>query len=114
MVIAFVGGGNMATALIAGLVAGLGTGRGASANAALTIRVAEPNPEARSRLRAEFDITVCETALTAVRDADVVVSSGDRGYDEKLRRIAMGWRFRPARDAANRPVAYPFEVSLRF
>ena len=49
-----------------------------------------------------------------VRDADVVVSSGDRSYDERLRRIALGWRFRPARDAANRPISYPFEVSLKF
>ena len=42
-----------------------------------------------------------------VRSADVVVSSGDRSYDEQLRRIALGWRFRPARDAANRPVPLP-------
>lgn len=53
-------------------------------------------------------------SVGVVRDADVVVSSGDRGYDEKLRRTAMGWRFRPARDAANRPIPYPFEVSFRF
>jgi len=50
----------------------------------------------------------------AVWDADVVVSSGDRDYDEALRRIAMGWRFRPARDTADRPVPYPFEVSIAF
>ena len=49
-----------------------------------------------------------------VSTADVVVSSGDRRYDEALRRVALGWRFRPARDAANRPVPYPFEVSVTF
>jgi TonB family protein len=49
-----------------------------------------------------------------VRTADVVVSSGDRRYDEQLRRVALGWRFRPARDGANRPVPYPFEVSVGF
>ena len=49
-----------------------------------------------------------------VRGAEVLVSSGDRRYDEQLRRVALGWRFRPARDAANRPVAYPFEVSVTF
>lgn len=81
MLIAFVGGGNMATALIGGLVAGPGSNSGSSsgssragsANASLTIRVAEPNAEARNRLRAEFDVLVGETALAAVRDADVVV-----------------------------------------
>jgi len=52
--------------------------------------------------------------MGAVRVADVVVSGGDRDYDEALRRIALGWRFRPARDAADRPVPYPFEVSLTF
>ncbi len=49
-----------------------------------------------------------------VSAADVVVSSGDRRYDEALRRVALGWRFRPARDPANRPVPYPFEVSVTF
>jgi len=49
-----------------------------------------------------------------VRSVDVVESSGDRGYDQQLRRVALGWRFRPARDAADRPVAYPFEVSFTF
>lgn len=71
----------MATALIGGLVSGQGGpargsgggGRGGFATANLTIRVAEPNAEARSRLRAEFDVVASETALSAVRDADVVV-----------------------------------------
>ena len=53
-------------------------------------------------------------SLGIVHDADVVVSSGDKGYDQKLRSVAMGWKVRPARDAANRPIPYPFEVSLRF
>lgn len=61
-----------------------------------------------ARVRLQVDST------GAVSAVDVLVSSGDRGYDEQLRLVASGWRFLPARDAANRPVAYPFEVSVTF
>ena len=73
MVISFIGGGNMATALISGLLANQGSGRSASGNAGLTIRVAEPDASARSRLLAAFDIAVFDTAPRAAEDADVVV-----------------------------------------
>ncbi|NJD10136.1 MAG: energy transducer TonB, partial [Gemmatimonadetes bacterium] len=49
-----------------------------------------------------------------VREVELVPSTGDRKYDEKLRKTAFGWRFRPARDAANRPVAAPFEFEYTF
>jgi len=65
MLIAFVGGGNMATALIGGLLK--------SARHGLEIRVADPSDDARRRLRSEFGIAVAEHAADIVEDADVVV-----------------------------------------
>lgn len=49
-----------------------------------------------------------------VRDVDLVPPSGDRGYDNKLRQVAMGWKFRPARGPDNRPVAVVFDVEFTF
>jgi len=60
--IAFIGGGNMARALIGGLVA-----RGISAH---TIRVAEPVESSRDALVADFGVAAFAAAADAVRDAD--------------------------------------------
>ena len=65
MVITFVGGGNMATALISGLRH--------PPDAHLQIRVADPNPEARRRLETTFDLETFEAADQAVDGADVIV-----------------------------------------
>ena len=108
-------GGGSGSGTGTGTGSGRGAGRGGDGvrpPAPLTILIP---PEATAAVRGKnATVRLQVDSVGVVRDADVVVSSGDRGYDEKLRRIAMGWRFRPARDAANRPVAYPFEVSLRF
>ncbi len=53
-------------------------------------------------------------ATGKVRDVELLPSSGDRGFDQALRRTAMGWHFRPARDASNRPVAVTYDVSFNF
>lgn len=110
-------GGGTGTGSGAGSAAGAGQGSGAAGDgirppAPLTILIP---PAATSSVRGRnATVRLQVDSVGVVRDADVVVSSGDHGYDEKLRRIALGWRFRPARDAANRPIPYPFEVSLRF
>lgn len=65
MLIAFIGGGNMATALVAGLQK---TGR-----SGLDIRVADPSDDARRRLRSDFGVTVAERAADVVEGADVIV-----------------------------------------
>ena len=49
-----------------------------------------------------------------VNEVELIPSTGDRGYDQALRRTAMGWHFRPARDAANRAVAVTYDVSFVF
>ena len=102
-----------------GASVGSGTGAGSGPGgdgvrppAPLTILIP---PAATDQVRGRAATVLLQVdSMGAVRDADVVVSSGDRDYDEALRRIAIGWRFRPARDAANRPVPYPFEVSIAF
>ncbi len=91
---------------------GGGAGDGIRPPSPLTILV-PPTATASVRGKAARVLLQVDSA-GRVRSADVVVSSGDRSYDEQLRRIALGWRFRPARDAANRPVPYPFEVSVTF
>ncbi|MSQ97726.1 MAG: pyrroline-5-carboxylate reductase [Xanthomonadales bacterium] len=65
MLIAFIGGGNMATALISGLSKKVEQG--------LTIRVAEPSEEARARLQSSFDVFVSSSAASVAQGADVIV-----------------------------------------
>jgi pyrroline-5-carboxylate reductase len=63
--IAFVGGGNMATSLIGGLLA-----RGA---AAADIIVADPDTKQRERLVRDFGVTTVDSATAAVNGAQTVV-----------------------------------------
>lgn len=65
MKLAFIGGGNMATALIGGI---LGSGTPAA-----DVRVADIVPEARERMRAEFGVAAVESAVEAAVDADCIV-----------------------------------------
>ncbi len=53
-------------------------------------------------------------ATGTVRDVELIPSTGDRGFDQALRKTALGWHFRPARDASNRPVAVNYDVSFNF
>jgi pyrroline-5-carboxylate reductase len=65
MLITFIGGGNMAAALVSGLRK--------SGGSDLTIRVSDPSEEARNRLQTEFNIEPFTDAVAAVADADVIV-----------------------------------------
>jgi pyrroline-5-carboxylate reductase len=65
MKIAFIGGGNMATALIAGLAGKLTSGA--------NIHVVDPNAEALARLHHQFGVTTGRVIDDGVGAADVVV-----------------------------------------
>jgi TonB family protein len=49
-----------------------------------------------------------------VRNAEVIPSTGNRKYDETLKRAALGWKFRPARNELKRPVAVLFDFQFTF
>lgn len=61
----FIGGGNLATALIGGLIA-----RGVPAAA---MRVADPSQDTRERLVRDFGVQVCERADAALATSKVIV-----------------------------------------
>ena len=63
MKIAFIGGGNMASALIAGLVKQAGT----------AIHVVDPNADALARLAQQYGASTATTIDAGVEDSDVVV-----------------------------------------
>jgi len=65
MKIAFIGGGNMATALIAGLVK---EGAGGT-----QVHVVDPNPDALARLAAQYGATTADGIDAAVSSVDVIV-----------------------------------------
>lgn len=77
--LAFIGGGNMAVALIGGL-----TRRGMSAS---RIVVADPGLEQRERLRGDYDVEVVADNAAAARDAEVVILAVK---PQQLRAVALG------------------------
>jgi len=65
MIVTFIGGGNMATALISGLAN--------PPRAHLEIRVCDPSDPARARLEKTFDVSTHTDSGTAIEGADVIV-----------------------------------------
>lgn len=65
--IAFIGGGNMATALIGGLAGKLTAGA--------NIHVVDPNPDALQKLQQQFGVTTAPQIDAALEKSDVVVLS---------------------------------------
>ena len=65
MLITFIGGGNMATALVSGLVN--------PPRAHIRIRVSDPNEGARKHLESTFRVPTFTDSRAAVQDADVVL-----------------------------------------
>ena len=63
--IGFIGGGNMATALIGGLAGKLTAGA--------NIHVIDPSPEALQKLQAQFGVTTTQQIDAAIAQCDVVV-----------------------------------------
>lgn len=65
MLITFIGGGNMASALISGLVN--------PPRSDLAIRVVDPDEQARTRLQATFEVSAFTDPVAAIKGADVVL-----------------------------------------
>src|SRR5512134_2889729 len=65
MVITFIGGGNMASALISGLAN--------PPRSDLAIRVVDPDERARARLQATFEVSAFTDPVAAIRGADVIL-----------------------------------------
>jgi len=65
MLITFIGGGNMASALISGLAN--------PPRSDLAIRVVDPDERARTRLQATFEVSACTDPVAAIRGADVIL-----------------------------------------
>jgi TonB family protein len=49
-----------------------------------------------------------------VKEAEVTTSTGDRGFDNRLRKTAMDWRFNPAREPSGRAVLAQVDISFSF
>jgi pyrroline-5-carboxylate reductase len=65
MLITFIGGGNMASALISGLAN--------PPRSDLAIRVVDPDERARTRLQATFEVSAGTDPVAAIRGADVIL-----------------------------------------
>lgn len=100
-----------------GTGAGMGTGSGPGAGAGgiappIPEMLLLPPPHPRSLRGRSIVVRLQIDEHGAVRD--VKLTTGNRGYDRQLRRVAMDWRFRPARDPNNRPIASEYDATFSF
>jgi pyrroline-5-carboxylate reductase len=101
MKISFIGGGNMATALIAGLVGKVG-----KLAQAADIHVVDPNPEALDRLRTQYGVTTSPEIGAAVASSDVIVLAVK---PQQMREVAL--RLQSQLDA--RPLLLSIAAGIR-
>jgi TonB family protein len=92
---------------------GPGTGRGKILGPSPEVLLVPPTPPGNVRGKAVV-VRLQVDSTGVVRDADIIPSTGNRKYDDTLKKTALGWRFRAARDAGNRPVAVLFDVTFTF
>ena len=92
---------------------GPGTGRGRVLAPSPEVLLVPPTPPGNVRGKAVV-VRLSVDSIGVVRDAEIIPSTGNRKYDETLKRTALGWRFRAARNELNRPVAVLFEVTFTF
>lgn len=103
-----------------GIGSGQGTGTGGGGGGTGNIRppvplsvILPPTPPASVRGRT-VELRLSIDVRGTVREVEVVTPTGDRNYDNRLRRTAMDWRFQPARDQDNRAVAAEVPISFSF
>ena len=106
------GGGN-------GPGTGTGTGPGNGNGAGGGSRTTEPTPDLmlvppnppRGLGRREVELRLTVSERGEVTNVEVLRPTGNRGYDEQLKRTARDWTFNPARElATNRPIAAFYNV----
>ena len=92
---------------------GPGTGLGKVLGPSPEVLLVPPTPPGNVRGK-EVVVRLQVDSTGIVRDAEIIPSTGNRKYDDTLKKTALGWRFRAARDATNRPVAVLFDVTFTF
>lgn len=100
MKIAFIGGGNMATALIAGLANKLTDGA--------NIHVVDPNAEALGRLQQQYGVTTAASADAVIGGADVIVLAVK---PQQLREVSA--QLLPFIDVAKQPLVVTIAAGIR-
>jgi len=100
MKIAFIGGGNMASALIAGLAGKLTAGA--------NIHVVDPNADALERLRTQYGVTTATSSDAAVTTADVIVLAVK---PQSMRDVAA--QLLPLIDTARQPLIVSIAAGIR-
>ncbi|MRW91717.1 pyrroline-5-carboxylate reductase [Duganella sp. FT80W] len=100
MKIAFIGGGNMATALIAGLANKLTAGA--------NIHVVDPNAEALARLHQQYGVSTASATDAAAGAADVIVLAVK---PQNMREVAA--QLLPLLDQAKQPLIVSIAAGIR-
>ena len=93
---------------------GPGIGRGRLLAPAPDFLLLPPTPTPGAARGKTILVRLAIDGSGVVRDVELIPSTGDRGFDQALRRTALGWHFRPARDAANNAVAVTYDVTFNF
>jgi periplasmic protein TonB len=104
-----------------GIGSGVGPGTGGGGGGEGSIRppvplsvILPPTPAPASVRGRSVELRLSVDARGAVRSVQIVNPTGDRGYDQRLQRVAMDWRFQPARDQNNQPVAAQYPIVFSF
>lgn len=98
-----------------GIGSGVGPGTGRGRMIAPSPEVLLIPPQAPGSVRGKTVVVrLAVDSIGAVKDAEIIPSTGDRKYDSALKRVALGWKFRAARGPDNRPVAVLFDVTFTF
>jgi periplasmic protein TonB len=89
---------------------GPGTGNGGGGGARVTMPTTDlmlmPPNKPRGMTSREVTLRLTISERGDVTEVELLTPTGNRGYDEQLRRIARDWKFNPAREiATNRAVA---------